>query len=126
MHVGYPDVSIRVHQINLAQAVTLVRGRDEHLKSEPLRGGLGPVGISDPVLQRSLYERVYHHFLVRGSTLGEAVRRAKSEVLAANPAARPVVEGWSLIGDPALRWSHRPEPSTEEPPPDAPGEPGRR
>jgi len=73
-------------------------------------------------VQRSLYERVYHHFLVQGSTLGEAVRRAKSEVLAANPAARPVVEGWSLIGDPALRLSTRPEPSTGASPPG--GEPG--
>jgi hypothetical protein len=92
--------------------------------------GVGPVGISDPALQRSLYERVYHHFLVKGSTLGEAVRRAKSEVLAANAAARPVVEGWSLIGDPALRLSTRPEPPTGASPPEGepgdPASPGRR
>jgi hypothetical protein len=106
---------------------------DEALLLQPSGGivaGLGPVGISDPVLQKSLYERVYHHFLVGGSTLGEAVRRAKSEVLAANPAARPVVEGWSLIGDPALRLSRRPEPSTGAPPPDeesgSPSSSGRR
>ena len=95
---------------------------DEALLLEPSGGivaGVGPVGISDPVLQRSLYERVYDHFFVRGETLGEAVRRAKSEALAASPAVRPVVEGWSLIGDPALRLSRRSEPLSEAPTPEA-------
>ena len=45
---------------------------------------------------------------VRGScsspslTLGEAIRRAKA-ALVADPLTRPVVEGWNLLGDPALR-----------------------
>ena len=35
-------------------------------------------------------------------SLGEALRRAKAETLRLDPSARGVVEGWSLLGDPAL------------------------
>jgi hypothetical protein len=63
---------------------------------------LGPAGITDPTLQVSVYPRVYQYFFA-GYTLGEAVRRAKADALAANPATRPAVEGWNLLGDPALR-----------------------
>ncbi len=63
---------------------------------------LGPAGITDPALQISVFPRVYQHFFA-GETLGEAVRRAKAEALAADPATRPVVEGWNLLGDPALQ-----------------------
>jgi hypothetical protein len=67
----------------------------------------GPVGISDPLLQQQLSRRLYAHFLA-GETLGEAMRRAKSEALRANPAMAPVVEGFGLLGDPALRLEDEP------------------
>jgi hypothetical protein len=62
----------------------------------------GPAGISNPSLQRGLYDRLYS-WLQRGSSLGEAVRRAKAEALAADPRAVSVVEGFNLLGDPAFR-----------------------
>ena len=68
---------------------------------------VGPVGISNPVLQRRLFERVYQGLFARGLTLGEAVRRAKAEALAADPTTRPVVDGFGLLGDPSLRLSAR-------------------
>jgi hypothetical protein len=68
---------------------------------------VGPVGISDPLLQQQLSRRLYAHFLA-GETLGEAMRRAKSEALRANPAMAPVVEGFGLLGDPALRLEDEP------------------
>jgi len=70
------------------------------------RGGalaaVGPAGITDPRLQGALYERFYTHFL-EGVSLGEALRRAKTEALRADPGTKPVVEGWNLLGDPSLR-----------------------
>jgi hypothetical protein len=63
----------------------------------------GPAGITEPALQRELFSRVYRNFFAGRMTLGEAIRQAKVETLAANPAARAVVEGWNLLGDPALR-----------------------
>jgi hypothetical protein len=53
-----------------------------------------------------LYMRVYRHFL-NGVSLGESVRRAKAEAIRADPSSRPVVEGWSLLGDPALTIPRR-------------------
>jgi hypothetical protein len=63
--------------------------------------GFGPAGITDVALQPGLYQRLYRHLLA-GLPLGEAIRRAKAEALAADPGLRPVVEGWNLLGDPAL------------------------
>jgi hypothetical protein len=63
---------------------------------------VGPTGISDPYLQSQLSHRVYTYFL-QGLSLGESVRRAKVEALQQGPASRPVVDGWSLLGDPSLR-----------------------
>jgi hypothetical protein len=68
---------------------------------------VGPVGISDPLLQQQLSRRLYAHFMA-GETLGEAMRRAKAEALKANPAMAPVVEGFGLLGDPALRLEDEP------------------
>jgi hypothetical protein len=73
-----------------------------------VRGGgavaaFGPAGISDPSLQRALYEAVYSR-LGQGLSLGEAVRRAKADALKADPRALPVVAGFNLLGDPALRF----------------------
>ena len=62
----------------------------------------GPAGISDVAAQALLYERLYAE-LPRAGTIGEAVRRAKAAALAADPRARAVVDGWNLLGDPALR-----------------------
>ena len=63
---------------------------------------VGPTGETDPALQAQLAARLYEK-LVSGLTLGEALRQAKAEALKANPQMWPVVEGWSLLGDPALR-----------------------
>jgi hypothetical protein len=69
------------------------------------RGGalaaVGPTGITDPAYQSVLQKRVYAHFLA-GVPLGEALRLGKTEVLQLGPAFGPVVEGWSLLGDPSL------------------------
>ena len=64
---------------------------------------VGPAGISRPYLQSLFGNRVYENFFRSGMSLGEAIRWAKVDSLASDPAARPVVEGWGLLGDPALR-----------------------
>jgi len=79
---------------------------NEALLLAPRGGALaafGPSGISDPALQRELQARVNELFVRRRLPLGEAVRRAKAEALAARPEMRPVVEGFNLLGDPSLR-----------------------
>ncbi len=63
---------------------------------------VGPTGITDPALQAQLAARLYEK-LLSGLALGEALRQAKAEALKANPRMQPVVEGWSLLGDPSLR-----------------------
>lgn len=63
---------------------------------------VGPTGISLPRLQVALAQGVYDR-LRQGMALGEAVRQAKAELLLSDPGAGPVVDGWSLLGDPALR-----------------------
>jgi hypothetical protein len=62
----------------------------------------GPAGITDIDLQVPLYSSLYAEILRPGVTLGEAIRRAKAATLAAQPRTRPAVEGWNLLGDPAL------------------------
>jgi hypothetical protein len=63
----------------------------------------GPAGISSPGSQRPLVEAVYRN-LRPGIRLGDLLRHAKAEALAADPRSGPnVVEGFNLIGDPALR-----------------------
>jgi hypothetical protein len=75
------------------------------------RGGalasFGPGGITDAALQQALFSRTYRHFLTGNLPLGEAVRRAKAEALLAQPESRPVIEGWNLLGDPALTLEGR-------------------
>ena len=68
----------------------------------------GPAGITTPRQQRALARRVYAHFLSEGLTLGEAIRQAKSGALAEDDANQPAVDGWNLLGDPALRLSGYP------------------
>jgi Peptidase family C25 len=62
---------------------------------------VGPTGISDPGLQSLLAEGVLRR-LAEGMTLGEAIRATKAEVISGTPDARAVVEGFTLLGDPAL------------------------
>lgn len=70
---------------------------------------VGPAGITEPESQRILYANVYAN-LMKGMTLGEAIRRAKIKAIRAGSATRPVVEGFNLLGDPSLRlnWSSLP------------------
>jgi len=62
---------------------------------------VGPTGISDPGLQSLLAEGVLSR-LAEGLTLGEAIRASKAEAVLRTPDARAVVEGFTLLGDPAL------------------------
>jgi PAS domain-containing protein len=78
---------------------------NEALLLTPQGGALavvGPTGITDPAYQSPFHKRMYAHFLA-GVPLGEALRRAKAEVVELSPAFEPVAEGWSLLGDPALK-----------------------
>jgi hypothetical protein len=78
---------------------------NEALLLVPQGGALaavGPTGITDPAYQSPLQKRVYAYFL-SGVPLGEALRRAKAELVELSPAFGPVAEGWSLLGDPALK-----------------------
>jgi hypothetical protein len=64
----------------------------------------GPAGVSSPAIQRRLYRAVYERIANSGvTTLGEALRRSKVETLRKDPGALPVVEGFNLLGDPALQ-----------------------
>lgn len=77
---------------------------NEALLAVPNGGALatvGPTGISDPGLQAQVAEGVLQR-LASGATLGEAIRGAKAEALSLAPDARGVVEGFTLLGDPAL------------------------
>jgi hypothetical protein len=79
---------------------------NEALLLQPQGGAVasfGPAGVTPVARQRELFERVYTHFLRGRLPLGEAIRRAKAEALTANPALRSVIDGWNLLGDPALR-----------------------
>src|SRR5262249_30443695 len=95
-----------------AQWYRMHPGISEALLLHP-RGGalaaLGPAGITNPTLQVAFAGRVYQSFL-GGATLGDAVRRAKARTLRDSPATRPVVEGWNLLGDPALKLDSGPLP----------------
>jgi len=63
----------------------------------------GPAGISSPASQLPLIEGVYRN-LRPGVRLGDLLRRAKAEALASNPGSTAkAVEGFNLLGDPALR-----------------------
>jgi len=63
---------------------------------------VGPTGETDPALQMQLATRLYSKLLA-GLPLGEALRQAEAEGLRADPNLQPVVAGWNLLGDPALR-----------------------
>jgi hypothetical protein len=69
---------------------------------------VGPTGETDPALQLQFAALLYPK-LLSGLALGEALRQAKAEALQANPQMQPVVEGWSLLGDPSLRLPLTPQ-----------------
>jgi hypothetical protein len=62
----------------------------------------GPAGITDVEDQSLLYSEVYAKLFRPGITLGETIRQAKVAA-SRNPRSRSVVDGWNLLGDPALR-----------------------
>ncbi len=77
---------------------------NEALLLAPGKGAMaafGPTGATDPTEQKALFTRVYRPWLQGGCTLGEAIRKAKNAALAAG-ATPAVIEGWNLLGDPAL------------------------
>jgi hypothetical protein len=84
---------------------------NESLVLQPGGGALasfGPAGITPPAGQAPLAARVYTELRVPGTSLGEAIRRAKAAVALSSPAAREVVDGFNLFGDPALVLPHPP------------------
>jgi hypothetical protein len=78
---------------------------NEALLLQPGGGTLasfGPAGISSPGSQQPLIDAVYRN-LRPGVRLGDLVRRAKAEALETNPqSTTKVVDGFNLLGDPAL------------------------
>lgn len=78
---------------------------NEALVLQPGGGALaafGPAGITEAGLQAALYERLYAELARGGTSLGEAIKRAKARTVSEDPRALPVVEGFNLLGDPAL------------------------
>jgi hypothetical protein len=78
---------------------------NESLLLQPGGGALasfGPAGITPPARQAPLVARVYDELRAHGTSLGEAIRRAKAAAVAEQPSSREVVEGFHLFGDPAL------------------------
>lgn len=75
----------------------------------------GPNGLSLPTLQHEFYLLLYPR-LLSGETLGEAVRGAKTEFLAARPGEREFLNGWVLLGDPDVRLPQHPQARTSTSP----------
>jgi hypothetical protein len=67
----------------------------------------GPSGIVAPAKHEALYDRVYGS-LWSGQPLGEILRRAKVGALAEKASNRELIDGFNLLGDPALRLPARP------------------
>ena len=81
------------------------RSVNESLVVKPEGGAFasfGPAGITDVAAQAAFYERLYAVLARRGVTLGDAIREAKAAAVAEDPRVMPVVEGFNLLGDPAL------------------------
>lgn len=79
----------------------------ESLMLNPNGGALasfGPAGITNTKVQGALFNRLYDEMQTSPRMpLGEAIRRAKSKALNDDPDALFAVEGFNLLGDPALR-----------------------
>ncbi len=63
---------------------------------------LGAVTLTEVSSDQALSSRLLPLLAVPGTTLGEAMIGAKSELAADNPGALDVLLGWSLLGDPAM------------------------
>jgi hypothetical protein len=62
-----------------------------------------PTGITSPAGQSALYDEVYKRLNSPSMTLGELIQQSKIAAVTANPRLRStVIDGWSLLGDPAL------------------------
>jgi hypothetical protein len=84
---------------------------NEALLKNPAGGALasfGPAGISDVSLQAALFSRFYDELRTPGTSLGEAIRRAKARTIRELPGSQPVIDGFNLLGDPALKIPARP------------------
>ncbi len=64
---------------------------------------LGAATLTDARSERALGRRIYRHLTEPGTTLGEAIRRAKAEMAATEPDRLDVLLGWTLLGDPTLQ-----------------------
>ena len=62
----------------------------------------GPAGITAPAAHRVLSEKVYAELYQPGVTIGEAIRRGKTAAADGRQSTREAVEGFNLLGDPAL------------------------
>ena len=63
----------------------------------------GPVGITAPLAQRTMYNEVYARLLPSTTLrLGDVILQAKRAALMKDGRTRAVVESWILLGDPAL------------------------
>jgi hypothetical protein len=60
------------------------------------------VGITNPAAQKPVYEALYRHLIEDKLPLGVAIQLAKREALDADPRAHSVVDGFGLLGDPAI------------------------
>jgi len=81
------------------------RSVNEEMLLKPEGGALasfGPAGIADAATQAVFYERLYGRLLVKRMSLGEAIRVAKADALAADPGTISVVESFNLLGDPSV------------------------
>ncbi len=62
----------------------------------------GPSAVTTHLRQENLAQRFYHHlFAPESTTLGRAIREAKSD-LSSDPANRGLLDTWILLGDPGL------------------------
>ena len=62
----------------------------------------GPAGITGPAGHRVLSEKVYAELYRPGMTIGEAIRLGKTATADGRQSTREAVEGFNLLGDPAL------------------------
>jgi hypothetical protein len=63
---------------------------------------LGATALTEVASDRLLSSLLLERLAVPGTTLGEAMVAAKSELASANPYALDVLLGWTLLGDPAM------------------------
>jgi uncharacterized repeat protein (TIGR01451 family) len=101
--------AVVLHRACLTQLYQYLGGASlgESLMLNPEGGALasfGPAGITNTKVQQVLFDRLYDEMLASpGIPLGEAIRRAKRTALGDDVDAFYAVEGFNLLGDPAIR-----------------------